>query len=776
MNPGPSPIPPPTSPPVSDRPLSISVYSPPDSARGKPRRHETTARELVEALTADPVETAAKCDAPAWSPIVYRGDARRAGEAVGVCALVYDLDSDELPPEQIEALETRLLAAGFLFAIHETWTPGRYRLALPLSRDLAPGEYALAWVAAARRLELPALDQSTGDLARLFYSPSCPPGQGPERYAARGGSHLANPSDFLGLHAPTYPTFPDSSNSQGLANSSNSQGLANSANVAKGENPAGNYSPKIFALDELRRWLKASPSKQSAKDVLDALDGSLVLRRGERDRKILGMTGVLAYLPSKVRPSDEEMLAILEPSLLRMEGVEDEGLDAWKATTLDKYHRALQKRELRDEQNVAVAAFLDGSAPRPEEYQDGQWRAAILWHPQKEGTARRMKSNEANLETVLKHHPEFRGFIRFNLLKRTIEVTGGALHNVPAESLDVALAAWFSRSEFQTDMDRGKCAAVLLYVALQNAYDPVRAYLDALPAWDGTPRMDKLLLNHANAVGNKDYIATVTRKFFISAVARAMKPGCQVDTVLVLAGAQGGGKTSFVRVMGAGYHVETKLDLHNKDAVMVATGNWLVELSELASLRRSDVESVRAFITNREDQIRLPYGRTVESFPRRCVFIGTTNATQPLSDQEGNRRFWVVAVGYVDVPALHAIRDQVWAEAVAAYRAGEEWWLSADEANTAAAEAALFTVEDAVEAAILGWLAETKKPPKFVSSTFVCTRILQKPVGSVSSHDLQAASRALTKLGWEKGRRRIAGVPSTVYRVPAYEEGGDSLV
>ena len=308
-----------------------------------------------------------------------------------------------------------------------------------------------------------------------------------------------------------------------------------------------------------------------------------------------------------------------------------------------------------------------------------------------------------------------------------------------------------------------------MHTAMTNTYDPVRKYLDSLPDWDGKPRCEGLLLDYANAEGNPDWIRLITRKFCIAAIARVMEPGCQVDNTLVLQGAQGGGKTSFVRVMGAGFHVETSLDFHNKDAVLTASQNWLVELGELASLSKSNIESIRNFLTRKEDQIRLPYGRTVQTMPRRCIFIGTTNSRQPLTDPEGSRRFWVVSVGRVDTVGLAKIRDQAWSEALHLYKTGAQWWLTQDESVTAANEASVYEVEDIIKTEILFWLDSTKNRPAMLTASEVATKILQRPLGTVSSQEVVAINRSMRNLGWEQCRKRVGGVQVRAFKVPTKE-------
>jgi putative DNA primase/helicase len=211
---------------------------------------------------------------------------------------------------------------------------------------------------------------------------------------------------------------------------------------------------------------------------------------------------------------------------------------------------------------------------------------------------------------------------------------------------------------------------------------------------------------------------------------------------------------------------------------MVSATAWLVELGELASLKRSDVESVRNFITRKEDAIRLPYGRVVKNMPRRCVFLGTTNSRQPLTDPEGNRRFWPVSVGTIDTVGLAKVRDQMWAEALHEFESGAQWWLTPEEMVKAKSEASVYEAEDITQSEILGWLDEQKKWPEFMFASDVATKILRMTPGQISAQMIAGINRTMNSMGWKRGRKRKAGIPTYGYHVPSRTKmklDGDAL-
>jgi predicted P-loop ATPase len=162
--------------------------------------------------------------------------------------------------------------------------------------------------------------------------------------------------------------------------------------------------------------------------------------------------------------------------------------------------------------------------------------------------------------------------------------------------------------------------------------------------------------------------------FLIAMVARVYKPGCQADYMIVLCGGQGDFKSTVCRVLGGEYFSDNLPDLRSKDASQYLRGLWLIEVSELAALRRADLETLKAFLTRQVEKYRPPYGRLNTYEPRQCLFIGTTNREEFLHDETGNRRVWPVGIGKIDLDSLTNDRDQLFAEAVFLYKNGEHWW------------------------------------------------------------------------------------------------------
>jgi len=225
-----------------------------------------------------------------------------------------------------------------------------------------------------------------------------------------------------------------------------------------------------------------------------------------------------------------------------------------------------------------------------------------------------------------------------------------------------------------------------------RAYHPILNYFAALPAWDGVPRLDTLLIDYLGAEDNA-YIRAVTRKTMCGAVARVHNPGCKFDYMLVLNGPPGLGKSTLIeRLGGLWYNDSLQLsDTHDKTAAEKLQGFWLLEIGELAGLRKAEVETLKGFISRCNDVYRASFSRRATPHLRQCIFIGTTNAeTGYLRDTTGNRKFWPVKAqrGAAQKPweITAEVRQQVWAEALVRYRGKEPLYLDEELSKFAESE------------------------------------------------------------------------------------------
>ncbi len=312
--------------------------------------------------------------------------------------------------------------------------------------------------------------------------------------------------------------------------------------------------------------------------------------------------------------------------------------------------------------------------------------------------------NTSNMDVVFRQSPQWRGVLAYNEFTQLVEVhkkppysdePDSAFPRCWSASDDTKTGSWVSTTLTINHIATDVISRSVIVAAEANSYHPVKDYLSGLQ-WDGVSRIDSWLTKFLGVESNA-YSKSVGAKWLISAVARIMKPGCQVDTMLILEGTQGIKKTSTIRTLASESWFTNDLgEIGDKDTAQQLSGSWLIEMAEMDALKRSDVTKVKAFLSRQVDRYRPPYGRYVVATPRSCVFIGSCNHAEFLSDDTGNRRFWPVlcAETKIDIDALQASRDQLWAEAVTRYAKGEQWWLADDEIPGAQLEQSARMVTD----------------------------------------------------------------------------------
>jgi predicted P-loop ATPase len=234
--------------------------------------------------------------------------------------------------------------------------------------------------------------------------------------------------------------------------------------------------------------------------------------------------------------------------------------------------------------------------------------------------------------------------------------------------------------------------------------------------------------------------------FLIAMVARIFDPGCKVDYMLILEGEQGAGKSRACRVLGGDWFSDSLPDLHDKDAAQHVRGKWLIELAELAAIGRAEAEALKAFISRPVERYRPAYGRKEVIEPRQSVFVGTTNRSVYLRDETGARRFWPVKVGAIDIQALAHDRDQLFAEAVVAYRSDEKWWPDTDfESGRIKPEQEARYEADPWEEAIASYIAGRSR----VQVTDIAREALHiESISKIGTSEQRRIASVLTSRGW----------------------------
>lgn len=288
----------------------------------------------------------------------------------------------------------------------------------------------------------------------------------------------------------------------------------------------------------------------------------------------------------------------------------------------------------------------------------------------------------ANVFRILCNDPEWKGVLAYNSFSYQIEklkpppYEGGKVGEWDDHD-DAKTAIWLTE-KYRFAPTATLAADAVETVARHFGYNPVQDYLRSL-TWDGVERLDSWLTDYMGAP-KTEYVWRVARWFIMGMVARAMSPGIKFDYCLVLVGPQGYKKSTALRVLGGAWFGDTDLDFHNKDSMSAIRGKWLWEFAELDAIMRSEASRQKSFLSRQVDEFRPPYGRREIRSPRQLVFAGTTNEWEWVKDSTGARRFWPIECAQeIDHVGLAAARDQLFAEAMVRYLAGERFWPTTEE-------------------------------------------------------------------------------------------------
>jgi predicted P-loop ATPase len=487
-------------------------------------------------------------------------------------------------------------------------------------------------------------------------------------------------------------------------------------------------------------------------------------------------------LPEEITPGNRNDILFRQASNMRGAGMcEPEIFEALLSTNTKRVNPPLPTNELRNiaksvmrylpndirkksvvrkALNEHVQSVTTFSSPGEQAFADNAWAERLDCNCQDIPFR-----NIRNVRVVLEYNPHWHGVFRWNAFTHQIvtsrSLCGGQI--AEGQSLqDYHVSLINSEIQAHTSLNVG---TELIYeginiVARCNSFHPVRDYLAGLN-WDGDSRIDSWLFRYLS-VAQSNYSAAIARKWLISAIARVMAPGCKADCCLILEGPQGIGKSTALAILGGLWFTDAieSLSGSDKDTLLQLRGKWIVEIPELSGLSRGDVSTVKAFMSRSIDKFREPYGRISQDIPRECVFAGTVNGETYLKDETGNRRFWPVKCGTIDLNGLVRDRDQLWAEAYQLYQDGELWHINDVRViREAEAEQAARVETDAWHGVIEAYCQDME----VVTIDDVLNLGIRKSKDSWNQNDKLRVGRTLRQIGYSQSQRRINGRKSWVF-------------
>lgn len=557
---------------------------------------------------------------------------------------------------------------------HSSKTP-RYRLVFPLSRQVSPAEYEPLCRKIAAEIGIDLFDDTTYELPRLFYWPST------SKDADFVFDYQDGPACDVDAILSQYVDYKDVS----AWPLSSREGDVIAHEIKKQGEPTekpgviGAFCRAYSIEDAIDTFLSDKYEKTGH-------DGRYTYKLGSVAGGLVCYEGKFAYSHHETDPASKQLCNAFDLCRVHLFGAQDEGSRALDVTRKPSY-AAMQEFAAKDkavkllmarERAQAAADDFDGldDAELPEDYND-EWKAELEYT--KSG---RLLCNIANIILILENDPALAGHIVHDLFTGMDSAKDGLPWNKNAnqwtDTDDANLRVWLEKHYDITGKE--KIADALTAVLTRHSYHPIRDYLNGL-TWDGVPRLDRIIIDYMGAE-DSELNRAMSRKHFVAAVARVFNPGCKYDYCLIMSGAEGIGKSTLLRVMGGRWFNDSITTLEGKEGMEQLRRAWVVELGELSSIKRSDVEQVKAHLSKQVDIYRAAYARRVLEHPRQCVFCGTTNEALFLKGDTGNRRFWVIPVvaelrKYKDwSEAIRRDRDQLWAEAVHYYKQGEPLYLS----------------------------------------------------------------------------------------------------
>lgn len=542
----------------------------------------------------------------------------------------------------------------------------RLRMIIPLARDITEEEYPAVARMVAKEIGIDLFDDTTYEACRLMYWPSTS-ANGEFFYKTKEGP-LLDPDAYLAKYADwrDASTWPVSSRQSEAVRRS----ITQQADPLEKPGIVGAFC-RAYTIEEAIEAFLTDVYEPST------MNGRYDYIPADSAAGVVVYDGKFAYSHHATDPVCGKLLNAFD--LVRLhkfrELDENVGLDT-PPGKLPSF-KAMSDLALGDDKVKAVFAE-ERIAQAAAEFSDEDWQNGL--ELDKSG---HVKNTLHNLTLILENDPNLKGVV-FNQLLDGMEIKGEVPWKHPSKfwrDADDAQLISYVDTHYGTFSARNYDIAVTK-VADDRAYHPIREFIESLPEWDKVPRVDTLLVDYLGA-GDTAYVRAVTRKTLCAAISRVLRPGCKFDSMLVLNGPQGVGKSTLIaKLAGEWFSDSLNLgDTKDKTAAEKLQGYWILEIGELAGLKKAEVETLRSFLSRQNDIYHAAFGKRATPHLRQCVFFGTTNAESGyLRDTTGNRRFWPVKTpGSGKKQSWNLTHEevlQIWAEALVYVRQGEKLYLS----------------------------------------------------------------------------------------------------
>lgn len=569
------------------------------------------------------------------------------------------LDGDHVAKDFIALYESVAPYTSFLYTTH-SHTPDnpRVRIVFPLTRNVTPDEFVAVSRYLADMLGIDQFDECSYLPNQLMYWPSTPR-NGVYEYKEVEKDWL-NPDDILSAHPEwTDPTRLPTSSRESKANQVQKQKVQDPF-AKNGVVGLFNrvFNPVTLALEKFlsdvyeptdneNRWHLIVSHSMAGVEIIE---DKFVYSHHAKDPAYLKLCNAFDIVRTHKFASLDEKESFKKMSEFAM--------------SLDEVKLQAANERLSE----AEDDFVDSE----------DWKKKLRYTSK--GAV--LENSLYNAKLIIKHDPLLKGIV-FNQLADGLEIKGDVPWQHPAKfwrDADDAQLICYVDDHYGSFSQRNYDIAVTK-VSDDRSYHPIRRYFESLPQWDGVKRVDTLFIDYLGAEDNA-YIRAACRKTLCAAYMRIYHPGIKFDYLPVFNGAQGIGKSTFIANLGMEWFSDslTLSDMNDKTAAEKLQGYWIHEISELAGMKKADLDKVKAFVSRRDDKYRASFGKRVAPHPRQCVFFGTTNSENGyLRDVTGNRRFWNVKVSgngkYKPWEMTRELVDQIWAETMVISKAGEELFL-----------------------------------------------------------------------------------------------------